>query len=191
MRLFVALSLPDAVVDAIAQWRQQTAVLLPEAHWRALPDRLWHITMAFYGDIDGRDIDALADQLAECAGCSYPLALQLSGFGVFPRPMHPRVFWVGVHAPEQRKAFARLAHCCRRAGHATVRQHKAGSAFHAHITVARSRGVVKPLDSEVFQTVAPIPKITWQADQLELFQSILSPQGPEYRRLESFKLRRY
>lgn len=187
MRLFAALTLPDEVIDGIFEWRSRIGPVLPEAQWRLVPSRLWHLTLAFYGEVAGREVDDLAEQLALCASQTPAMALQTTGCGVFPRPMRPRVFWVGVGDSAQERPLKRLAHCCRRTGHATVRQHQAGStSFRAHITIARSTGAVKPFDPERMKLLVPVPEMEWQALRLTLVQSILRPQGPEYRQLESF-----
>jgi len=187
MRLFAALELPDDVVDAMQAWQQEVSVFLPSTDWRAVPPQLWHLTLAFYGDVDADDADDLSEQLSECAALSPSLYLQTSGFGVFPRPEHPRVFWAGVDAVGDDKSLKRLAHCCRRAGHATVRKRSAKeAAFRGHITLARARGRVKPLVGESMLKLPPMPEIRWNASSLSLFQSILRPQGSQYRRLEVF-----
>jgi len=135
------------------------------------------------------EADDLSEQLSECAALSASPYLQTCGFGMFPRIARPRVFWADVDAVGNDKSLKRLAHCCRRAGHATVRKHSAKeAAFRGHITLARARGQVKPLVGESMLKLPPMPKMQWSTDHLSLFQSILRPQGPQYRRLETFKL---
>jgi len=187
MRLFAALELPEDVVNALVMWWQEASVFLPSTDWRSVPPHLWHLTLAFYGDVGADDADDLSEQLSECAALSPSLCLQTGGFGVFPSPVHPRVFWAGVDAVGDDKLLKRLAHCCRRAGHATVRKRSAKeAAFRAHITLARARCQVKPLAGESLLKLPPVPEIQWSADHLSLFQSILRPEGPQYRRLEIF-----
>jgi len=187
MRLFAALRLPDEVSAYLAEWRRQIAPALPESQWRMVPSRLWHLTLAFYGEVKGGSVDDLAEQLAQCAAQAPLLSLQTAGFGVFPRPMRPRVCWIGVSELGGGRSMKRLAHCCRRAGHATVRQQQAGaSPFRAHITIARSTAAVRPFDPERVMQLAQLPVIEWQAARLTLMQSILSSHGPDYRPLESF-----
>jgi len=164
-------------------------VFLSPIDWCPVPPSAWHLTLAFYGDVDADDADDLSELLSECAALSPALCLQIGGFGLFPRPMQPRVFWAGVDALGDDKSLKRLAHCCRRAGHATVRKRSAKeAAFRAHITLARTRGQIKPLAGGSMLKLPSVPEIGWYADRISLFQSILRPQGPQYRRLETFKL---
>jgi len=48
----------------------------------------------------------------------------------------------------------------------------------------------KPVDKAAMEMLPPVPVIHWRADCVCLFQSILRPEGPQYRRLEIFKLKR-
>jgi len=190
MRLFAAIELSEDVSEGLQGWWAQASDMLTLAGWRPTPAHLWHLTLAFYGDVGADDADDLSEQLSECAAHSASLHLQTGRFGVFPRPAHPRVFWAGVDDVGHEKSLKRLAHCCRRAGHATVRKRSAReAAFRGHITVARASGSVTPLDDGRMQTmppVPPVPKLYWRADCFSLFQSILRPEGPQYRRLETF-----
>jgi len=187
MRLFAALELPHHVVDALQTWWSEVFAFLPVTDWRCVPPHQWHLTLAFYGDVGANDVDDLSEQLSECAALSRLLHLQTGGFGVFPRPARPRVFWAGVEACGGDKSLKRLAHCCRRAGHATVRKRSAReAAFHGHITLARARGQVKALNAGSMALLPPVPELHWHADRINLFQSILRPEGPQYRRLETF-----
>ncbi|GAV20410.1 2'-5' RNA ligase [Mariprofundus micogutta] len=190
MRLFAALELPDHVVDELNQWWQSAQCFLKPSDWRPVSPHLWHLTLAFYGDVDGHDADDLAEALLQCAEKSPGMYLQSGGLGFFPRPARPRVFWAGVSEADEGKKLKRLAHCCRYAGHATVRKRTAGeTAFRGHITVARSRGFPAAITPADFELIPEVSSISWCADRLSLFQSILQPDGPQYRRLETFELK--
>ncbi len=190
MRLFAALELPADVIDSLQAWWSKASAWLPADDWRPVRASACHLTLAFYGEVCAADADVLSEQISECAAVSPLLHLQTGGFGVFPRPVRPRVFWAGVQDCGEGKSLKRLAHCCRRAGHATVRKRSAReAAFRAHITLARAREQVKPLDAASMRMLPPVPDIRWSVDSLSLFQSILRPQGPQYRRLEVFTLK--
>jgi len=42
------------------------------------------------------------------------------------------------------------------------------------------------MGADVVNMIPKVPEIRWCADCLSLFQSILRPEGPQYRRLETF-----
>ena len=189
MRLFVGFEIPTSVKDQISLWREEAVGHLNPDDWRLVAPHLWHLTLAFYGDVPGGDVDDLSEELAERALSTTVLSLKTAGYGVFPKPSKPRVFWAGVREQSDADNLKQLARCCRRAGHATVRKRTAReAAFQAHITVARSRAHSGAMDMERLQMMADLPELEWRADRISLYQSILRPEGPQYRRLETFEL---
>ena len=189
MRLFVGIEIPPSVKDQISLWWEEVRGHLDPDLWRPVAPHLWHMTLAFYGDVSGREADDLSEALAECAHNSTAMTLKTGGYGLFPKPSKPRVFWAGVHEESDDDNLKHLARCCRRAGHDTVRKRTAReAAFQAHITVARIKAHAGMMDMERMQLMADMPELDWRADRINLYQSILRPEGPQYRRLETFEL---
>lgn len=186
MRLFAALELPAEVAGELHAWWESAAADYPPAVWRDVPPRNWHLTLAFFGEVEGSDIDDLAEALAACAARSAPLQLALDGFGAFPSVSRPRVLWAGV--ADAGGGLVRLARCCRLAGHATVRKRSAqDTPFRGHVTLARASDAL-PLEAEVLAAMPPLPELSWTAGRLVLIQSTLRPEGARYRILEDFPL---
>jgi len=189
MRVFAALDLPDEVLAEAAAWHAAACAHLPAGQWRDIPSRNWHLTLAFYGEVDGRSVDALAEALAECAADAPPLTLHFNGFGVFPGPHRPNVFWLGVEQEGSGAGLRALARCCRQAGRATVRRRAAKETpFRGHVTVARRRGWPVPLPAGVLAQMPTVPDIRWRADMLRLYRSELHRDGTRYFALEEFAL---
>jgi len=187
MRLFAAVELPEDVREVLSDWWLEASGYLKPSGWRPVPSHLWHLTLAFYGDVTSDDADDLSEHLSACVEHMPFIHLCTGGFGVFPRPARPRVFWAGVENADGGKSLKHLARCCRRVGHATVRKHGAGKAnFRGHITIARARNYPNALDADVVKLIPNVPNIAWNADRFSLFQSILRPEGLQYRRLETF-----
>jgi len=199
MRLFVAIEIPEHVRQELASWWTEASLCLPDNEWRDIPTQNWHVTLAFYGQVNGLDVDALAEELAVCAAKTEPICLEIQDFGTFPRAARPRVFWAGIRmvaeagmaagiAPEkQAKGLKNLARCCRRAGHATLRKRTAKErSFRGHITLARSGDFATPLTAECWQALPDMPQLAWTAASLTLFASKLRPEGAQYQRVEEF-----
>jgi len=190
MRLFAGIEIPSSVQHQIHLWWQQAGKHFSPELWRPVSPDLWHITLAFYGDCSGSVSDDLAESLAECASQNSIIDLKTAGFGCFPKPEKANVFWLGVQDNSGDGNLKHLARCCRRAGHATVRKRTAReAAFQGHITLARSRERRLCVELESLQSIADVPELDWCADRIILYQSILAPHGPQYRRLERFELR--
>jgi len=193
MRLFAAIEMPVSVLDEIAAWWQGACLYLPADEWRDIPKQNWHLTLAFFGEVPGQDIDILAESLAACTHDTAPIALKLGKPGVFPRENRARVFWLGIEdaiedviSSGALKAFSR---CCRQAGHATLRKRTAKEEpFRGHITLARRRGFPSPLTAETLSGIPQSLEAEWTVNSLALFQSELHRDGACYRILETFEL---
>lgn len=211
MRLFAALETPFEVCEEIHAWWLQAATQLPPGDWRDVPIKNWHLTLAFYGDVEGGRVDGLAEALAEYVrgtikeplksgriregelpGVNTPIGLKTTGFGAFPRFSKPRVLWAGVDDLEGSRELKEMARCCRRAGRATVRKTKGKRSareapFRGHITLARAGEFTAPISAVILAEMPPFPKLMWEAESLSLFQSTLHPDGAKYRKLEEFR----
>jgi len=189
MRLFVAIEIPQAVKDQIDCWWENTQTHLDADLWRVVSPHLWHLTLAFYGDVAGHEVDDLSEELAECARQHRPIPLSLGDYGLFPKPAKPRLFWLGVQEDNSEHQLKSLARCCRRAGHTIIANRTAKeSAFKAHITLARSRTNRQAVDMQRLMMITDMPEINWRAESIHLYHSVLKAEGPQYRRLESFEL---
>jgi 2'-5' RNA ligase len=206
MRLFAALDTPYAITEEIHAWWLEAASQLPAGDWRDIPPKNWHLTLAFYGDVEGSEVDDLAEALDEYIrgmvkeplksgrrregeepGVNGPIRLKTTGFGAFRKFSKPRVLWAGVDDLEGSGELKEMARCCRRAGRATVRKRSAKeSPFKGHITLARANEFVAPISAGMLAGMPPFPKLTWEAESLSLFQSTLHPDGAKYRKLEEF-----
>ena len=206
MRLFAALDTPYAISEEIHAWWLEAAMQLPPGDWRDVPTKNWHLTLAFYGEVEGGEVDDLAEALAEYVrgttkeplrsgrrregempGVNGPIWLKTTEFGAFRKFSKPRVLWAGVDDLEGSGELKEMARCCRRAGRATVRKRSAKvSPFKGHITLARANEFAAPISAGTVAGMPPFPKLTWSAESLSLFQSTLHPDGAKYRKLEEF-----
>ena len=207
MRLFAALETPCEIAKEIDVWWQEASTHLQFGDWRSVPVKNWHLTLAFFGDVLGDEVDDLAEALGEYVrgttkaqpgrfsrpregeepGVIGPVSLKSTHFGAFPKMTKPRVLWAGVDDADGSGNLRKMARCCRRAGHATVRKSSAKETpFKGHITLARAREFASPITADILAGLEPLPGIEWTADSLVLYQSTLHPDGAKYRKLESF-----
>jgi len=207
MRLFAAIDTPYEIAEEIDAWWHEARGLINSSDWRDVPTKNWHVTLAFYGDVEGGEVDALAEALVDYVrgttkipvgrfprnreegkpGVTGPVWLKTTEFGAFPRLSRPRVLWAGVDDLEGSGQLKEMARCCRRAGRATVRKHSAKeSPFNGHITLARGNEFAAAISVEMLSVMPPLPKLEWSVESLSLFQSTLHPDGAKYRKLEEF-----
>jgi len=174
-RLFVALPLPEPLREGLQQWQRAAQRFMPEG-LRWTPAAQWHLTLRFLGDVDPGEVSLLVEALeAACAG-QEPMRLWLHGFGCFPSPERPRVFWLGLTGelgPLERLQ-ARVQEWTAPWGQ------KEDRPFRAHLTVARIRdgspAARHGLGRVLTRLPAP-PSAVWMVDRVTLFRSQLLPEG--------------
>lgn len=168
MRLFVALDLPEAAVHEIARRVTVAKAAPPSLRW--VVPRQWHITLAFYGEVDERKVDDLTERLARAARRTEPFRLTVGDPGRFGSARRARVVWLGLD--EGTDELARLAASARAAGRRVglrrddlAPEHR----YRPHITLAR---VVPSADVEqVLEALRSPERPTWTAHEAILVRS--------------------
>lgn len=166
MRMFVALLLPEAVKQDLAEFLEPRQEAGPNLRW-TVPEQ-WHLTLAFLPEVTDRHTDELLERCERAASRRRPLDLRLSGAGAFPHPGQAKVLWAGVeHAGEE---LMRLAGGVRAAG-AKSGIEVGGGRFHPHLTLAR---LAAPANVTRWLCVLdPYAGPSWQAHEVALIASHL------------------
>ena len=184
MRAFIAIDLPEALRAALAGVQEALRIAARDARWTR-PDGI-HLTLKFLGQISDAQTQQVVEALAQI-GPFEPFSVEVKGFGFFPQARRPHVFWVGVVAPP---ALAELAEC--------VNSHldKIGlareeRAFAPHFTLARFHVQhPQPAMEEAIAARADPSLGKFEVSEFFLFESKLSPQAAEYRKVMCFPRRR-
>ena len=168
--MFVALPLPEAVKDDLAEFLEPRQEAGPALRW-TLPTQ-WHVTLAFLGEVADRHTDELSERLHRATSRRSPLVLRVAGAGAFPNAGRAKVLWAGLEHDGQE--LMRLA------GGVRAAASKAGTAvgggrFHPHLTLAR---LGRPEDvTRWLRVLDPYSGPSWQAGEVALTASHLG-QGP-------------
>jgi 2'-5' RNA ligase len=194
MRLFIALDIDEAIRERIARFLEGVHAFAPEARW--VREESLHVTLKFIGERPSEFVASLKDLLGSVP--VPPFVITFRGFGFFPTPTSPRVFWGGIQAGAELQRLAAAA------DHATAQlgvpreQH----AFSPHLTLARKSGasgaphrdqaerpgkVFQRLQEKLAAMSAP-DFGTMTAREFFLYQSQLSRTGSRYTKLERFAL---
>ena len=186
MRLFVALVPPDEAVEHLDAFLEVRRVAAPY-RW-ATAEQL-HVTLAFYGDVEERRLEDLAERLGRAAARRTAFGTAIAGGGAFPHVGRARVLWAGLDLDDTgRTELDRLATGCRaaasRAGIAVD-----GQRFRPHVTLARLGHPAEVSDWVRLLDAYAGPR--WVADRITLVASYLGegPRGrPRYEVVDSFAL---
>jgi 2'-5' RNA ligase len=180
MRAFIAIDLPERLRAALAEAQEVFRSACHDARWTR-PEGI-HLTLKFLGEISDAQTKQVVEALAQI-GPFEPFFVEAKGFGFFPQVHRPRVFWAGVEAPP---ALAELA------ARVESRMEKIGfaredRAFNPHLTLARFQ-VPRPQPALEAAVAARATDLLgkFEASEFFLFESKLSPQGAQYRKVLRF-----
>jgi 2'-5' RNA ligase len=168
VRLFVALTPPQGVLQALRAATAPLQELAPALRWTR-PEQ-WHVTLVFLGEVDEGTTAELARRLERAAARHPPLSLALGGGGRFGQ----RVLWTGIHG--DREGLRRLADSVQAAARRSrlpVQQRP----YQPHLTLVRASDPetdLRPLVERLGRWQCP----PWVATQLELVRSRLGA-GPD------------
>ena len=189
LRAFVAVPAPpeEPLVALLEELGSLDADLRPVA-----PGHL-HFTLSFLGEVPAGAVSELALGMAEAARGVPAFRARLRGVGAFPSARRPRVVWVGLDDPRPMVALAtRMREALAARGHPGDDKD-----LRAHLTLAR----VKVPRGEASRSVRGAEEIgsflkrhgadmagEFDVREVVLYESVLSPQGPEYEALATAPL---
>ncbi len=177
VRLFVAVTPPPSATAhldaAVAPLRDRETAL------RWSKPVMWHLTLAFFGEVAEERQGELETRLAKVAARHGVAELRFRGAGAFSRPARASVLFTGVDlvAPlgQPRSPLVALAAACAAAGR-RIGLDIEDRAFKPHLTLARAKGRapvdVRPLVEALRDYAGP----SWPASAIELIRSHLGPQ---------------
>lgn len=170
MRLFVAAELPDALLDALSE---TSALLRGQVRGRFVGPDLFHVTLAFLGEVPAAQADNVARLVAASCSDAAPFSTTLAALGTFGRPSSA-VLWQGFD--EGRKEWSQLSSDVR----SSLRD--GGYAFDTkgfipHVTLMRK--------ADVTHGRLPMPVVErGEVQTVSLFMSDLSGVRPRYSAIE-------
>lgn len=180
MRLFVALTFEDELLDAIVALQGRIPV------GRIVQRENLHLTLLFAGELDDRHAEALHDGLQGVSFDAFPL--QFGGLGTFGSPW-PETLWLGVRPNPALEALqGKVRSAAHGAGVMPERQR-----FRPHVTLARPGGA--GVDGDAARLAAFLSR--WESAELpvcqvrgfSLVQSHLRRDGARYEELARFGAR--
>lgn len=177
MRLFAAIDIEPEVMQRIEQIQKriqrQLNLARRDVKW-VRPDQI-HLTLKFLGEVRDDAVTQVCDIITRAAAETEGFELQVQGVGVFGRPV--RIVWAGIEpCPALMKLQAKLEN-----EYEAIGWKKESRAFTGHLTICRVKnasagrkiaGIIEAYQDEAFGPVS--------VDKLVLYESHLSPAGPEY-----------
>lgn len=184
MRIFIAVNLPDSVKKAL-----ERVILVLKHENQAQPikwvePQLLHITLHFLGGLELNDADKVSEVLEKTVSRFSKMRFRLGELGAFPDLKNPRIIFAqateigdGSIAKLRHELFSRLKDLG-----FEVDDRK----WIPHITIGRVKERTSSLQGTEKINIEPIE---WVASSVDLMESVLKPEGPEYKVAREIELK--
>lgn len=176
MRCFIAIELADEIKKQLVALERRNAPLDGSVRW--MPSEQMHLTLKFLGEVPDANLPATCEAMTAVAAKYSPVNFSVRGAGCFPPGGAVRIFWVGIEEPTG--TLGRLRNACEDA-FASLGFARERRSYNPHLTLARVKDPTNSLQiREAARKEANFDAGRQRADEIVLFQSILSPQGSTY-----------
>jgi 2'-5' RNA ligase len=184
-RIFLAL--PLIPIEPAANKAKELKHLLQKYRIKWVDPELYHLTLFFFGEVPVDQLAELKDAIHSAVYGTPVFSFQLTNPGLFNRRNEPKVLWLGIDAPEilfeLKKRIDRAV-----APMGFISDEKF---FNPHLTIGRfiPGQTIKPSLNRAL-TISRFPQpVQYEANEIVLFESRLSPRGASYYPMETFSLR--
>lgn len=192
-RIFVAIKLPDnikAELDALINPFAKLPIRI------LTPDK-WHITLAFLGWLDSKELNTLEQILEKCLADELKLDLEIKNISWGPVDRRPRMIWANLDLLAE---YKELVDCLEKEllqhqkKENSFRQFRPGRRpLKAHITLARFREEQwHQIEKQANKLELTMPNYFEQfsVNKIHIMESHLSRAGAEYQIIKSYELQK-
>ncbi len=177
-RIFIAIDVSNEVKSEVADYINLLMREFPnlKVNWEKA-EKL-HLTLKFLGDTEKNLIDELERKVGENAEKIERFSLKISGSGVFPNALNPRVLWLGVEEKSGRlfRLQNLIEKSCFELGFEAERRD-----FKPHLTIARIRQPKEARDLARFHLQANNEEKSFEVAEVVIYESVLFPSGSVYK----------
>jgi 2'-5' RNA ligase len=183
LRTFVAIDLDPKLKEVLQSLVIKLKKTGADVHWVGFPGM--HLTLKFLGEVEEEGLPAIGRVVKKAVGGQARFPLVLQGTGSFPGGKNPRVLWVGVRENPGLMSLEReIENGLEAEGYPRETR-----VFHPHLTLGRVKGQAR-IQAAVLELERDRETVFGEmtARKVTLFESLLSPQGAEYKVLSEFDL---
>ena len=182
-RTFIAISIP--MDDAFQTFYRRVKNELANENIRWVAEENLHLTLAFIGDTDEKQIVTVSEGLIPIISQFPVFKLTLNGIGTFPRGSSPRVLWVGIEAPSILQNLYNQIHSFLTDAKFLVEKRD----FHPHLTLGRIKAIADlPHFKNVFLENKNMEITQHKIHTINYMESLLFSNSPVYSILKKYPL---
>lgn len=184
-RVFVAVEIPDAVKERVAEYARELRAVVPDVHASWDRPEKYHLTLKFLGGVEPERVNALQRAATNAASGARPFEISVGGAGVFPPRGAPRVLWLGLH-----DETGGLEELHRRIEDECARENfpREVRSFHAHLTLARLRAPHGTRELAETHSSSQFASEPFGVSMVSVIRSELSAGGSRYTTLSRHTL---
>jgi 2'-5' RNA ligase len=178
-RTFVAVELGPDIRSRAQQVIRKLQPVAGDVKWVAAENMHW--TLQFLGDVDDLETPAVCDVVAAAVADIEPFEIVVRGAGAFPSADRPRTLWLGAGRGANEMSTLQSAI---ELGLETLGFRGEARRFSPHVTLGRvGRGTPPRELAQELAALADFAAGTMLVDEVTVFASLLTRDGPEYRTL--------
>jgi 2'-5' RNA ligase len=174
MRLFVALPILEPALGVVVGLLDRLRASDWPVRW-VRPEGI-HLTLKFFGEVAPERLEVIEEAIRFAAAGTGSIPMRLATLGAFPTPTRPRILWLGLEAPP---ALELLQHRLERGGE-NIGFPPEGAPFQPHVTLGRMREGHRLPPRSLETAAGGHEKVAFLADQVVLYESMLTADGPRY-----------
>ena len=180
IRSFIAIELDDEItsqLDKLCQRIRSQFDLDDRSIKWARPEQI-HLTLKFLGDVEDKLIPSLCEAITRTASQFKPFEFQIDTCGCFPPRGSARVLWAGLSEKHQ---FLQTLHQSLDTHLQKIGFARESRPVTAHLTLARIKNTKTGHQAKnILKNIGPLTLPSQWVNQLTLFHSQLSKQGPQH-----------
>lgn len=184
MRCFIAVDIPEMVKKEVMRATERARKSHRDLKW--VEEENLHITLKFLGEVEREKIEKVKRVLDMITRAEAPFNLTTSEFGTFPKRGALRVFWLGIEGDldEIKKLQERIEKELLKIGF-----DREDREFTPHLTLARAKRYSRERVTLDDLDLNEVKGKSFRINEVVLYESILRPEGPLYKKISVFKLR--
>lgn len=181
MRLFIAINIPDNLKQNLVEFQKN----FKDFDIKFVEKPNFHFNLKFLGEVSDSDVEKVKSAIADVAGKFEKFKIKIQGLGAFPSYNYIRVIWLGATVGNQELIglHKMFDDSLKDISEPEKREIK------PHLTLGRVRTGRNRDDLVlVLRKFENIEIGEFEATEIKLFRSFLSPKGPEYEIIHTVSL---
>ena len=183
VRTFISVDLPEELKISISKKIRDLSIIkksLFDRNCKLVAPLNYHLTIAFLGNTTKEELSLLSEDFRNNLKKRKLIECKTNGLGVFPNPRFARILFLNIESKELKELAQQIREILHSYGF------KLDHEFKSHITVARFRKKISIINLEELST--DLLNAEFNVDSFYLMQSILTPAGPLYSKLDKFDI---